>query len=105
MTKLEQQILSFIYQFNIKTVRIVEIRFFYIPKMDTYRSIDNLYLNRLLDYQENSSKKGATKLFKTEHGSYEHSNLFVDKLEKWKERFIGFVFGVVTTLIIRYLSK
>ena len=105
MTKLENKILSFIYRFKIKSVRLVLIRFCYINKDDIYRALDNLYLADFIRYTDNKTDKSKTIIHRTDHGSYAHSNLFVDSLDKWKERTIGFVLGIVTTVVIRYLSK
>lgn len=105
MTKLENQILSFIYRFKIDTVQFVLIRFCYIHTEDVYRALDNLYLADFINYKEDKADKTKTIIYRNSHGSYAHSNLFVDKLDKWKERAIGFVLGVVTTIVIRHLSK
>lgn len=105
MTKLENKILCFIYRFKIKTVHCVLLRFYYINKTDIYHALDNLYLADFIRYTENKTNKTKTIIHRTDHGSYAHSNLFVDSLDKWKERAIGFILGIITTIVIRFLSK
>lgn len=105
MNKLETKILCYIYRFKIDTVKSIERRFFYVPTLDIYRSLDNLYLNDLINYKENYDDKSKTIIYRTTHGSYAHSNIFIDKLDKYKERTIGFILGVISTLILKYLFK